>query len=121
MAGRIFRWGAIYGVIVLLLTLFNETRYGLDNPPPITHAEFYYGFTAVALVWQMAFWIIGGEPVRFRPLMVVASLEKFGWGLVAFGLAAIGRGVPASTLLFAGIDVLLGVGFLYAWQTTPAR
>jgi hypothetical protein len=121
IASRIFKGAAIYGVIVLLPLLVLETRFGQDNPPPLTHVEFYYGFAVTALVWQVAFWIIGSDPVRFRPLMVAAVLEKFTWGLVAFGLSAAGGAVPPTTLLFAAIDVLLGILFILAWQRTAAR
>jgi hypothetical protein len=120
-ATRIFRGAAIYGVIVLLPMLLLENRFGQDNPPPLTHAEFYYGFAALALVWQVAFWIIGSDPVRYRPLMVAAMLEKFTWGLIVFGLGAAGRTIPASLYGFAAIDVVLGFLFILAWQRTAAR
>jgi predicted acyltransferase len=120
-ASRIFKGAAIYGVIVLLPLLVLETRFGQDNPPPLTHAEFYYGFTALALVWQVAFWIIGSDPVRFRPLMIPAMLEKFTWGLIIVGFLAAGRAVPAGTQMFAAIDQLLGVLFILAWRRTAAH
>jgi hypothetical protein len=121
IASRVFRGAAIYGVIVLLPLLFMETRFGQDNPPPVTHAEFYYGFAWLALVWQGAFWIIGSDPVRYRPLMIPAVLEKFTWALTVFALVAAGRAVPASTIGFAGIDSILGVLFIVAWLRTEAR
>jgi len=120
-ARRIFRGAAVYGVIVLLPLLVMEGRFGQDNPPPVTHAEFYYGFAALALVWQVVFWIIGSDPVRYRPLMIPAMLEKFSWGVIVFGLGAAGRGIPATTYAFAGIDQLLGCAFILAWQRTAAR
>ena len=120
LPSRIFRLAAIYGVIVLLPLLFVETCYGLDNPPAVTHPEFYYGFTTSALAWQVVFWIIGSDPVRFRPLMPAAAIEKFVWGLVAFGLPLAGRPVPVSIQVFAVIDTLLGIAFLYAWSKTGA-
>jgi hypothetical protein len=119
MARHIFRWAGIYGLIVLAPMVFFEARFGQDNPPALTHVEFYYGFAALALAWQVAFLIIGSNPPRFRPLMIAAILEKFGWGAVAFGLTALGRAVPTSTLVLATIDVALGVAFVYARQLTP--
>jgi predicted acyltransferase len=62
LASRIFKGAAIYGVIVLAPLLVMEARFGQDNPPALTHAEFYYGFTASALAWQVVFWIIGSNP-----------------------------------------------------------
>jgi hypothetical protein len=99
-----------------------ETRFGQDNPPALTHAEFYYGFTASALAWQVAFWIIGSDPVRYRPLMIAAALfEKFPWGVIVFGLGAAGRVIPPTTYVFAAIDVLLGLAFIVAWRSTAAH
>lgn len=119
-AGRIFRWAGIYGLIVLFPTLFLEARIGVDSPPPITHPEYYYGFIGLAIAWQLAFLVIGSDPVRFRPLMLPAVVEKFSWGLVAFGLPLLGRPIAGTTMFVAAIDVALGCAFLYARRTTPA-
>jgi hypothetical protein len=119
MARRIFRWAGIYGVLVLFPTLFLETRIGIDTPPPITHAEYYYGFIGLALAWQLAFLVIASDPVRFRPLMLPAVAEKFSWGAAVLGLLLAGRPVPGGTLFFATIDALLGCAFLFARQKTP--
>jgi hypothetical protein len=40
-----------------------------DEPPAITHSEFYYGFVGFAMTWQVAFLIIRRDPKRYRPLM----------------------------------------------------
>jgi hypothetical protein len=118
-ARRIFRWAGIYGLIVLFPTLFLEARIGVDSPPPITHPEYYYGFIGLAIAWQLAFLVIGSDSVRFRPLMLPAAVEKFSWGLVAFGLPLLGRPVAGSTMFVAAIDIALGCAFLYARRTTP--
>jgi hypothetical protein len=31
---------------------------GKQDPPPITHAGFYYGFATTVLTWQLAFFVI---------------------------------------------------------------
>jgi hypothetical protein len=49
---------------------------GRSYPPAITHPDFYYGFVSVAWVWQIAFLMIAGNPVRHRPFMLAAILEK---------------------------------------------
>jgi hypothetical protein len=63
---------------VLTPLYFLYDSVGNSTPPPGTHPEFYYGFVAVGLVWQFAFLLIGTDPLRFRPMMVPAMLEKFG-------------------------------------------
>jgi hypothetical protein len=120
-ARRIFRWAGIYGLIVLLPTLFLEARVGIDSPPAITHPEYYYGFVGLALAWQLVFLVIGSDPVRYRPLMLPAVVEKAAWGAAAFGLLLAGRAVPGGALFFAAIDLALGCAFLYArYETSVA-
>jgi hypothetical protein len=53
---------------------------GRNDPPPITHPGFFYGFVGVGLAWQVAFIIIATNPVRFRPLMIPSILEKASFG-----------------------------------------
>jgi hypothetical protein len=56
-------------VLVVLLALFSlSIGSGQDQPPAITHPEFYYGFVGIATAWQVAFVIIGRDPERYRPL-----------------------------------------------------
>ena len=119
-ARRIFRGAAIYGLIVLLPQYFLEARIGRDSPPPITHPEYFYGFLGVTIVWQVAFWVIGGDPARYRPLMPVAMLEKLGFGPAVFVLAGLGR-VDATTVAFAALDLTIGALFVVAWLRTPVE
>lgn len=108
---RMFRWAAIYGVIVLLPLYF--------TPLPRAGAEVFLGFTGLALVFQGLFWTIGSDPVKYRPLMPYAVAEKLVFGLPALALFARGYPVNPPVAVFAGIDVLLGIGFFLAWKRTP--
>ena len=119
-ARLIFTAAGIYGIAVLTPLYFLEGWLGRSAPPPITHPEFYYGFAGVALAWQVAFLIIGRDPVRFRPLMAACVLEKLGFGLAVIVLLAQGR-VAASTLITAGIDLILGALFCVAYLKTPSQ
>ena len=67
-ARRVFLIAGIYGLLVLLPLYFMEARIGRDQPPAITHPEYFYGFLGVAVSWQVAFLVISRDPVRFRPL-----------------------------------------------------
>ena len=118
---RIFRYAGIYGLIVLFPMLFLEARVGQDFPPPITHAEYFYGFLGLALVWQLVFLLIGSDPVRYRPIMPIAILEKLAWGGTVFGMLLLGRPIAVGSQVFAAIDLTLGVLFAIAWQRTPPR
>lgn len=111
-ARRVFRWAAIYGALVLTPLYFAPT-------PPGARVEINFGFIGLALVFQGVFWIIGGDPRRYRTLMPLAVLEKLVFAVPALTLFALGRleGVVAG---FAGIDLLLAVLFLMAWRKSAA-
>jgi hypothetical protein len=111
----VFRFAAVYGVFVLLPQYFLEGRIGRDYPPPITHPEHFYGFVGVALAWQAAFWVISGDPLRFRPLMIPAVLEKAAFG-VAVPVLYLQNRVSPALLPFGVMDLLLGTLFFVAWR-----
>lgn len=107
---RMFHWAAIYGVIVLAPLYL--------APLPPVGAEVFLGFVGLALVFQAVFWIIGGAPVKYRALMLPAVAEKLVFGLPVLALFAQGYPVPPPVAVFAGIDILLGLGFWLAWRQT---
>ena len=117
-ARRVFLTAGIYGLIVITPQLFLEGKTSRDFPPAITHPEFYYGFVGTALAWQVVFLLIGRDPVRYRPLMVVAALiEKGLFGVAVPVLYHQGR-VSGMMLGFAMIDLVLGLLFLESWRRT---
>ena len=119
-ARYVFTIAGIYGIIVLFPQYFMEEQIGRDFPPPITHPENFYGFIGVALAWQIVFLLIAKDPVRYRPLMLVAVLEKLAFGPVAIVLYMQGRLHPL--LLGAGVvDLLLGVLFAISYAVTPKK
>ncbi|MGE0464277.1 MAG: hypothetical protein AB7Q16_23150 [Vicinamibacterales bacterium] len=116
-ARRAFRWAGIYGLIVLLPQYFMEGQIGRDFPPAITHPEHFYGFIGVAVAWQFAFLTIARDPVRFRPLMLPAILEKLSFGIAAIVLFAMGR-IPLLVLAPALVDLGLATAFAVAYRST---
>ena len=115
-----FRLAGIYGILVMLPQYFLEARIGRDFPPPITHPEHFYGFIGLALVWQLAFLILSRDPIRYRPLMIPAILEKLAFGVPAVLLFAGGRSSQA-VLGFGLIDLALAVLFTMAFVRTAER
>ena len=105
-----FRGAAIFGLVALL------PQYLL--PQPAGTELVAYGFIGTAAAFQLVFWVIAGDPVRYRPLMLPAVAEKLAFGVPAFLLFASGK-VPAPVLLFGAIDLLLGLGFFLAWRAIP--
>jgi hypothetical protein len=116
-ARKVFWTAGIYGLLVTLPQLFLEGRASRDFPPPIPHPEIYYGFVGTVLAWQVAFLLIGRDPVRYRPFILVSLIEKGVFGAAVPILYEQGR-VPALLLLFAAIDVVFGLLFFEAWRRT---
>ena len=119
-AKRVFLIAAVYGVIVLVPQYFMEGRIARDFPPAITHPEHFYGFIGVALAWQILFFVIARDPVRYRGAMIPAILEKLAFGVAAIVLFAHGR--LAAAVLGAGlIDLVLATLFAIALRLTPKQ
>jgi hypothetical protein len=119
-ARRVFLVAGIYGLIVLTPPLFLEEQTGRDNPPAITHPEYYYGFLGIGLAWQVLFLVIAADPLRLRPAMLPCVLEKLSFGVAVTTLFLLGR-VDAIVFGFSLVDVVLGVLFVLAYvRTAPA-
>jgi hypothetical protein len=118
-ARRVFIAAGIYGIVGVLPLYVLEGRLVEHLPPALTHPEFYYGFAGVALAWQLAFLVIGSDPARFRPLMLVAVLEKLSYGIAVLVLAVQGR-TPLPLVGTAVIDLVLAILFGAAYLRTRA-
>lgn len=118
-ATRVFNIAGIYGLVVLVPQYFTESRIARDFPPALTHAEYFYGFLGVAIAWQVCFLIIARDPVRMRPVMMAAVLEKLAFSIPAIVLFLQHR-LAAMVLGFAVIDLVLGVLFVAAYRKTPS-
>jgi hypothetical protein len=115
---KIVFWSAgIWGVLVLTPLYFMFDLIGRQDPPPITHPGFYYGFVGAGLAWQVVFLIIATNPVRFRPIMIASVLEKVSYAASLLVLYLQGR-LHVSDLTFAGVDLLFGVLFVLAFLKT---
>jgi len=113
----VFWIAAVWGFLVLTPLFFIFDLIGKNDPPAITHPGFYYGFASVGLAWQVAFAFIARDPVRLRPMMIPAALEKFGYVTVVVTLYLQAR-MRAPDLAMAVTDGLLGVLFAVAWVKT---
>ena len=118
---KIVFWVAgIWGLVTLAPLYFMFNVIGRQDPPVITHPGFFYGFVGTGLAWQIAFLIIAMDPVRFRPLMLAAIVEKFTYAFAMMALHLQSR-VHASDMVFAGADLLLGILFIVAFAKTRAE
>jgi hypothetical protein len=116
----VFWIAGIWGVVVITPLYFMFGLIGRNDPPPITHPGFFYGFVGTALAWQIAFLFIARDPVRYRPLMIPSIIEKFSFGSAVVILVLQAR-MHSPDLIFAGADLLLGMLFVIAYFKTPSR
>jgi hypothetical protein len=113
----VFWIAGIWGVLVLTPLYFMFDLISRQDPPPITHPAFYYGFVGAVLAWQIAFLTIATNPVRFRPLIIACIVEKFSYGAALSALYLQGRLHP-SDLTFGAVDLLFGLLFVVAFLKT---
>lgn len=105
----VFWIAGIWGVLVLLPLYFMSDVIGRTDPPAITHLGYYFGFLNVTLAWQLAFFILARDPVRFRPMIIAAIAEKVLFFasiivLCSFGLVSKAECVAAfPDLILAGL------------------
>jgi hypothetical protein len=119
-ARRVFAIAGVYGVLVLVPQYFTEDKVGRDFPPPITHPEHYYGFIGVALAWQVLFFIMARDPVRYRIAMIPATLEKVAFGVATVVLYLQGRLSPI--ILFGGVlDLIFAFLFALSFRATAEQ
>jgi hypothetical protein len=113
----VFLIAGVWGLVIVTPLYFMYDTIGRQYPPPLTHPDIYYGFIAVTLAWQVAFLVISSDPVRLRPLMMAAMLEKFGYVVT---LTALYRGghLQLGQYALAGPDFLLGILFVAAFLKT---
>jgi len=99
----VFWIAGIWGVLIIAPLYFIFDLIGRQDPPPITHPAFFYGFVGLALAWQFAFLFIATDPARYRPLMLPSMFEKFSYGIAVVVLVLQGR-MRSSDLVFAATD-----------------
>ena len=119
-ARMVFLAAGLWGVLIVTPLYFLYDTVGRQYPPPITHPDFYYGFVSVTLAWQVAFLLIGTDPIRFRPLMIAAILEKVGYLATLSTLYLQGR-LQFGQLVVVSPDAIFGLLFVAALITTSSN
>ena len=110
-AKTIFLIAGIWGLAIVTPLFFLFDYIGRIYPPSVTHPDIYYGFLTVTLAWQVAFLIIARDPVRFRPLMLAAMIEKFAYVIALAVLYSQGR-IQIAQASAAIPDFVLGALFV---------
>jgi len=92
----------------------------LLTPRTLALPAIYCGFYGVALAWQGGYFLISKDPVRYRPLMLVAMFAKFTFLVACLVLFLVGRLAPGGTLYGSLADGVLIAFFLAAYLRTSA-
>ena len=86
---------------------------------PASYPHFFDGFLVVTTAWQIAFLMIGSNPVRFRPLMFPGIVEKLGYVVAVAVLHGSGY-ISNAEAMTAVPDLLLGMLFIAAFVKAPS-
>jgi hypothetical protein len=119
-ARRVFYFAGVFGIFVIAPQYLLEGFIGREFPPPITHPEHFYGFVGVGFVWQLMFLLIATDPVRYRPAMPVAVLEKLAFAVPCVVLYLQSR-VVLHVLLAGLFDLMLALCFAISYRVTAVR
>lgn len=111
-----YRIAAVYGTVVLSPLYFAAPSMAAAGHP-VTQPEFFFGFIGAALCFQILYWLIGGDPERYRALMPLSCVAKLSFAMPCAILFAAGRLEPL-TFGLSQVDTVLAIGFAYAWVAT---
>lgn len=114
-----FRFAGAWGMLVIVPMYFLYHEIGRKDPPALSHPHFYFGWLGVTLAWQVLFLMLAVDPVRYKPMMIPAMLEKLGYVLAVLVLAGMRR-VGLSQAMTALPDAILFLLFAIAYVKTPA-
>lgn len=115
----VFIGAGVWGIVVLTPLYWLVDITGGQYVPPSDSPQFFYGFLSVAMAWQIAFLVIGSNPVRFRALMILAVLEKLGY-VATLAVMYVQARISAIDAQPAVPDGLLGLLFIVAFLKTRA-
>jgi hypothetical protein len=115
----VFIGAGVWGVAVLTPLFFLVDVTGRQYAPPADYPQFFYGFLAVGMAWQIAFLMIGSNPARFRLLMLPGIIEKLGYVATLIVLHGLGR-ISTTDASPAVPDLVLGLLFIVAFAKTRA-
>lgn len=116
--GRVlFYCAGAWGFLVLTPMYFMYRKVGEYAPPSLTHPEIYYGFVGVTLAWQLAFFVIASDPVRFRPMIIPSVVEKLSYAIAVVILYSENR-ITVVQLSTGAPDLLLCLLFVIAFLKT---
>jgi len=118
-AKTVFVGAGVWGIVILTPFYFLFDAIGRLYSSPINYPQGYYGFLAITMAWQIAFLVIGSDPVRYRLMMIPSMVEKFAY-LLTMGVLYVQGRIGVTDLLVTSPDLLLGVLFVVAFARVSA-
>ncbi len=116
----VFWVAAIWGVLVLTPLYFMFDTIGRRTPPALTHPQYYFGFLGVALAWQIAFFVIATDPVRFRLMIIPSVVEKLTF-VGAITVLYLQRRITSAEAIPALPDAILAALFVISFAKTKSN
>lgn len=117
----VFTIGGVWGVLIIGPLFFTEQVMADTTGKPFNHPDTYYGFVAAVFCWQLSYLVIGRDPARYRPFMLLGALGKVLYAGGCWVLFAQGR-IPITVPAIASPDLLLAALFVVSWfRTAPGR
>jgi hypothetical protein len=116
-AKNVFLVAGIWGVVVMSSMYFLSDTINRRYPPPVTHPDFYYGFVSITFAWQIVFIVISTDPLRYRPIMAAALVEKFGY-IATLGVLYAKDQIQFGQFAVIVPDCILGILFIIAFLKT---
>jgi hypothetical protein len=115
---RLARWifliAAISGLLSMVPLAFAETVMEVKQP------EFFYGFVFLNICWQVSYFVISSNPVRYRPMMIPAFLAKGSGTIALTWLYLVGR-VSTLWVAIGALDGVFAVLFVIAYWSTRSE
>ena len=116
LASWLFAASGLYGIAVLSPLYWLEGEIA-KTTGGFNHPEYFYGFVGTALSAQIMFFIVAYDPLRFRPAIFFAVLEKLAFAIPVFLLWASER-LSGPVVAFGGIDFVWAIIFSALWVLT---
>ncbi len=107
---------AIYdGVLGIIFILMPGLAYRLYDVTPPNHMGYVQFPACLLLIFGLMFLQVSGDPVKYRHLIVYGILLKFSFCAVTLGYW-VTSGLPGMWRPFTGIDFVMGVLFVWAYN-----
>src|SRR5690349_19957165 len=120
-ARSVFDIAGLWGIAVLTPRLFLVDIAAGPYVHPADDPPYYYGFLTGALAWEIAFLMIGFDPISFRSFMIAAFIVKAGYIIVTTLLYSQGRIGPGDAGTAFPDSVLLALFVVAFTKTRPAQ